>query len=77
MKTRLQPLKGITIPRCELEAMLLGAELITTVKNAVERLSWLNIIKIIAFSDSMTALAWLKKGYGTKEVIMRRTGYST
>ncbi|UYV84906.1 hypothetical protein LAZ67_X003949 [Cordylochernes scorpioides] len=53
-KTRVAPLKSITIPRLELLACLLSARLTTTIVRALAR-----PIKTIFWSDSSTALSWI------------------
>ncbi|UYV84341.1 hypothetical protein LAZ67_X001896 [Cordylochernes scorpioides] len=53
-KTRVAPLKSITIPRLELLACLLSAKLTTSIVRAKAR-----PIKTIFWSDSSTALSWI------------------
>ncbi|UYV64996.1 hypothetical protein LAZ67_3002688 [Cordylochernes scorpioides] len=53
-KTRVAPLKSITIPRLELLACLLSARLATSIVRALAR-----PIKTIFWSDSSTALSWI------------------
>ncbi|UYV78569.1 hypothetical protein LAZ67_16002030 [Cordylochernes scorpioides] len=53
-KTRVAPLKSITIPRRELLACLLSARLTTSIVRALAR-----PIKTIFWSDSPTALSWI------------------
>ncbi|UYV62862.1 hypothetical protein LAZ67_2002175 [Cordylochernes scorpioides] len=53
-KTRVAPLRSITIPRLELLACLLSARLTTTIVRALAR-----PIKTIFWSDSSTALSWI------------------
>ncbi|UYV61853.1 hypothetical protein LAZ67_1006857 [Cordylochernes scorpioides] len=53
-KTRVAPLKSITIPRLELLACLLSARLTTSIVRALAR-----PIKTIFWSDSSTALSWI------------------
>lgn len=56
-KSRIAPVKTKSIPKLELSAALLLAELINTVKKTLK----LDIKKIRCFSDSMIVLSWLKK----------------
>ncbi|GFX74913.1 integrase catalytic domain-containing protein [Trichonephila clavipes] len=55
-KSRVAPLKTMTIPRLELMACCIGARLIHSVYAALD----VPDLKIIAWSDSMVALWWLK-----------------
>ncbi|CAL8128699.1 unnamed protein product [Orchesella dallaii] len=54
-KTRVAPLKSTTIPRLELNAAVLLAEVMTNVQQALD----INFDKILAFSDSTITLAWI------------------
>ncbi|GFS50995.1 integrase catalytic domain-containing protein [Trichonephila clavipes] len=55
-KSRVAPLKTMTIPRLELMACCIGARLVLSVYAALD----VPDLKIIAWSDSMVALWWLK-----------------
>ncbi|GFT76162.1 integrase catalytic domain-containing protein [Trichonephila clavipes] len=55
-KTRVAPLKTMTIPQLELMACCIGARLVHSVYAALD----VPDLKIIAWSDSMVALWWLK-----------------
>ncbi|GFW11215.1 integrase catalytic domain-containing protein [Trichonephila clavipes] len=55
-KSRVAPLKTMTIPRLELMACCIGARLVHSVYAALD----VPGLKIIAWSDSMVALWWLK-----------------
>ena len=55
-KSRVKPLKPVTIPRLELLAAFLAARLVTFVKSA---LSNLGIHTIVLWSDSQTVLHWI------------------
>ncbi|GFX71100.1 putative RNA-directed DNA polymerase from transposon X-element [Trichonephila clavipes] len=55
-KSRVAPLKTMTIPRLELMACCIGARLVHSVYAALD----VPDLKIIAWSDSMVALWWLK-----------------
>ncbi len=55
-KARLSPMKGMTIPRMELMAVLIGTRLLTFVENQLN----LTIDKKILWSDSQCVLHWLR-----------------
>lgn len=54
-KTRVAPLHPVTIPKLELCAALLLAELLTKILNSLD----MKFIKIILWSDSTIALSWI------------------
>ena len=56
-KSRVAPLKNLSIPRLELIASLLTARLVTTVK---QFLHLMKISNIYCYTDSLTVLHWLK-----------------
>ncbi|GFV31898.1 uncharacterized protein TNCV_2564011 [Trichonephila clavipes] len=55
-KSRVAPLKTLTIPRLELSACMLLSKLIRKVINALKT----NLSQVILFSDSTIALSWIK-----------------
>lgn len=55
-KTRLTPLKGLTIPKLELLALLIGVRLMKFIKRETK----FNINSIYIWSDSKCVLSWLK-----------------
>ena len=56
-KARIAPLKGLTIPRLELIAMLIGARVVDTL---VKDLGLQNISKFY-YTDATVPLAWIKR----------------
>jgi len=71
-KSRLAPLKSITLPRLELTAALVGARLASYIKNILPKEFKFNEIKF--YSDSQITLAWIRsvknkwKAYVTNRV---------
>ena len=59
-KTKLAPKKMQTLPRLELAAMALGSKLLIAVEAAVERKNAFCINPPDAYTDSTTALVWVK-----------------
>ncbi|GFV12282.1 integrase catalytic domain-containing protein [Trichonephila clavipes] len=55
-KSRVVPLKALTIPRLELSACLLLSKLIRKVIKALK----MNLSQVVLFSDSTIALSWIK-----------------
>ncbi|RYE25860.1 MAG: hypothetical protein EOP45_04390, partial [Sphingobacteriaceae bacterium] len=55
-KTRVAPLKGMTLPKLELSAAALLAKLMAKVKMAIN----IPIAKTTYYSDSQVTLAWIK-----------------
>ena len=56
-KTRIAPVKGVTIPRLELLSALLLARLVSTARSALE--PDIHLDKLICFTDSKVALYWI------------------
>ena len=54
-KSRVVPLKILTIPRLELQVAVMGARLADTIRSELR----LNIDKIYFWSDSRTVLSWI------------------
>ena len=57
-KTRIAPLKKVTIPRLELLSALLLSRLISSVNNALE--PEIEISEVICHTDSQVALCWIQ-----------------
>ena len=69
-KTRVAPLKELSIPRLELIACLILAKLMCTVKNALN--SQVSVQKVKFWSDSMTALYWIMNHGEWKQFVNHR-----
>lgn len=67
-KTKLAPLKASTIPRMELCAAVLLARWMARLKNILEGI--IQIIDILAWSDSTTVLSWLKTPHESFKVFV-------
>ena len=70
-KSRVVPLKKLTIPRLELIAALILARLLTTIKNALE--NQLTFESVNCWSDSTIVLSWLKNDRSYKQFVSHRT----
>lgn len=68
-KSRVAPMKKMTIPRLELLSCLIGARLTQSVKSALS----LEKIKTFYWSDSSTALAWIRRNNQWGTFVGRRT----
>ena len=71
-KTRVSPLKEITIPRLELMAALILARLVSNVKKALGTL--IEVEKENCWSDSITVLYWLANKREWKQFVKHRVG---
>ena len=69
-KTRVAPLKELSIPRLELIACLILVNLMSTVKNALN--SQVSVQKTKLWSDSMTALYWIMNQGEWKQFVSHR-----
>lgn len=69
-KTRVDPLKQLSIPRLELLACLILARLECTIKNAL--ISQVSIQNVKLWSDSITALYWIKNQGEWKQFVRQR-----
>ena len=58
-KTRVAPLKRLTIPRLELTAILLSVRMAKYVVNSLKEISSMNIKHIYFWSDSSCSLSWI------------------
>ncbi|UYV77424.1 hypothetical protein LAZ67_15000973 [Cordylochernes scorpioides] len=68
-KVRLAPMKSITISRLELMAMVLGARLANAIQAALKRKC-----ETTLWSDSTTALSWIKKEIKWRVFVRNRVG---
>ena len=69
-KTRVAPLKELSIPRLELMAGLILVKLMSTVKNALS--SQVQVQQTKFWSDSMTALYWIMNRGEWKQFVRHR-----
>jgi len=68
-KSRVAPIKSISIPRLELLGCLIGARLANSVQSALK----LDGVKHYFWTDSSTALAWIKKSEQWGTFVSNRT----
>ena len=69
-KTGVVPLKSLSIPRLELLACLISGRLVSTIKNALS--SQVSFQNVRLWSDSMTALYWIKNQGEWKQFVRHR-----
>ena len=69
-KTRIAPLKSMTIPRLELMAARILAQQMKSVREAIE--SYAKITNCFFWSDSMTALQWIQNKGEWKQFVRTR-----
>lgn len=73
-KTRVSPLKVLTVPKLELQAAKLLSELVKRVVTSLE----IDVSKVYAFSDSTVVLCWLSKdAENWKTFVRNRVGKIT
>ena len=70
LKTRIAPLKELSIPRLELMAGMVLVKLMSTVKNAL--CSQVQVQQTKLWSDSMTALYWIMNHGEWKQFVRHR-----
>ena len=66
-KSRVAPLKPLSVPRLELQAALLGARLITTVEKELE----IKMDRRYLWSDTQTVIRWIKTEPRVRQVSSR------
>ncbi len=69
-KTRVSPLKSLSIPRLE----LMGARILTTLKETVKNAikCYVEVVDVCYWSDSMTALHWIQNKHEWKQFVQSR-----
>ena len=60
-KTKVAPLKPLSIPRLELQAAIILARLMTSVKEALNPFNWVSSMKQCMFVDKTEVLYWIKQ----------------
>lgn len=65
-KTKLAPIKGLTIPRLELNAALLLSRWMSRIRSSLE--SHVNIVGLFAWSDSAIVLSWLTNSHSAFKI---------
>ena len=69
-KTRVSPVKKVSIPRLELCACVLLSQLVSNVQNALQGV--VPIGKIVCWNDSLDALCWIKNEKPRKVFVENR-----